>query len=175
MSQRWDRHFLRMALECAGMSKDPNTSVGAVVVGPDREIRATGFNGFPQGVIDMPDRLADRELKNRLMVHAERNCICNAARVGVPLKGCVLYLAATDASSAVWGGAPCVSCTIGVIQVGIVEVVSPPQKVPTKRADDLRMAGELLKEAGIMQRCVSLPASVEQRGGEATEISGGRA
>jgi dCMP deaminase len=96
MSERWDQGFLRQSLDWARMSKDPNTQVGAVIIGPDYETRATGFNGFPRGIADTTERLADRELKNRLMVHAERNAICNAARIGTALKGCTLYLLATD-------------------------------------------------------------------------------
>lgn len=58
---RWDRHFLRLAAEHARMSKDPSTKVGAVIVGPDREIRSAGFNGFPRGIEDTDERLHDRE------------------------------------------------------------------------------------------------------------------
>ena len=101
MSTRWDNHFLRLAQVHAEMSKDPNTRVGAVIVGPDREIRATGFNGFPRRICDDPVRLQDRETKLQLVVHAECNAICAAARVGVPLLGCTLYLAATDDTGAV--------------------------------------------------------------------------
>ena len=43
MSHRWDSHFLRMAYEVARMSKDPSTKVGAIIVGPDREMRSSGF------------------------------------------------------------------------------------------------------------------------------------
>ena len=32
-----------------------------VVVGPDREIRSTGFNGFPRGIEDNEGRLSDRD------------------------------------------------------------------------------------------------------------------
>lgn len=105
MSERWDRHFLELALVNARMSKDPKTKVGAVIVGPDREVRAMGFNGFPRGIADTPARLEDRDLKLKLVVHAEMNAILNAVRVGVSVKGCTLYLAATDASGAVLGWA----------------------------------------------------------------------
>jgi dCMP deaminase len=153
MSLRWDRAFIRQSLEWAAMSKDPNTSVGAVVVGPDREVRSTGFNGFPRGIIDTPDRLNNRDLKLKLIVHAERNAICNAARIGVSLKGCSLYLAATDASKMIWGGPPCTACTIELIQCGIVEIISLPKKsVPSRWHDDLEMAESLLAEANITYR-----------------------
>lgn len=151
---KWDRYFLRMALEASSISKDPSTRVGAVIVGPDRELCASGFNGFPRRILDSPERLNDRDMKLRLVVHAERNAILAAARVGVPLKGCTLYVACTDSSGQRWGGNPCTACTIEVIQAGIVEVVSWPLKVPTRWADDLLFARELLAEAGVRYRTV---------------------
>lgn len=51
---RWDRHFITLALENARMSKDPATQAGAVIVGPDREVRSMGYNGLPRGIADTP-------------------------------------------------------------------------------------------------------------------------
>jgi dCMP deaminase len=149
-TNRWDDHFLSLALACAEMSKDPSTIVGAVIVGPDREIRATGFNGLPRGIADTDARLNEREQKLALVVHAECNAICNAARVGVSLKGCTLYLAASDKSGAVWGGPPCTRCSVHVIQAGIAKIVTWPFKaVPSRWAEDLARAKSLLEEAKI--------------------------
>src|ERR1700743_389657 len=78
---RWDRHFLRLALANCEMSKDPRTQVGSVIVGPDREIRSMGYNGLPRGIADSRERLHDRDLKLRLVVHGEMNAILNAARI----------------------------------------------------------------------------------------------
>jgi len=153
MSDRWDRHFLQLAVDHARMSKDPSTRVGAIIVGPDREIRSTGFNGFPRGIADTHERLHDRDTKLKLVVHGEMNAILNAARVGTPLKGCCLVLAATDNSGAVWGGPPCTRCTVEIIQAGITEILSWPQKaVPSKWHDDLALARTILEEAGIKYR-----------------------
>lgn len=150
MSDRWHDHFLTLAVEHARMSKDPNTRVGAVIVGPDREVVSTGFNGFPRGIGDTPERLNDRDEKLRLVIHAELNAIINAARVGVSVKGCTLYLAATDNSGMVWGGPPCTRCTVHVIQSGIKAIVSRPIKaVPSRWHDDLAAARKLLEEAGV--------------------------
>lgn len=150
---RWDAHFLRLALEHARMSKDPSTKVGALIVGPDREIRATGFNGLPRGIADTPERLNDRETKLELVVHAEMNAVCNAARVGVAVKGCTMYLSATDASGLVWGGPPCVRCAVEVMQAGITTIVSRPFKdVPSRWRDSIEKARALLVEAGIEYR-----------------------
>jgi dCMP deaminase len=52
----WHEYFFKMVDLAAQKSKDPTTPVGAIVVGPDKEIRATGFNGFPRGVHDLPER-----------------------------------------------------------------------------------------------------------------------
>lgn len=152
---RWDRHFLQLCLDHARMSRDPSTRVGAIIVGPDRELRSAGFNGLPRGIADTSKRLADRELKNRLVVHGEMNAVLAAARVGIPVKGCTLYLAATDATDAskLWGGPPCVRCTVELIQAGIVEIVTWPFKsVPSRWLEDITFARELLREAGIRYR-----------------------
>lgn len=153
MSARWDSYFLDLALLNARMSKDPSTRVGAVIVGPDLEIRSTGFNGLPRGIADTPERLTDRETKLKLIVHAEMNAILNAARIGVSTRGCTLYLAATDDSGLVWGGPPCTRCTVETIQSGIASIVSHPFKnVPSRWLNDIQCSHGLLNEAGINYR-----------------------
>jgi dCMP deaminase len=153
MSERWDRHFLQLALDNARMSKDPSTRVGAIIVGPDREIRSTGFNGFPRGIADTPERLNDRDLKLRLIVHGEMNAVLNAARIGVSVRGCTLYLGATDDSLLVWGGPPCTRCTVELIQAGLSEIVSfTPKSVPSRWHDDLAFARKLLNESQLAYR-----------------------
>ena len=156
--RNWDAYFFSLAYASACMSKDPRTQVGAVIVGPDREVRSVGFNGFPRGVADHEFRLVDRDLKNSLMVHAEMNAVLNAVRHGVRTLNCTLYLLATDDSGAVWGGPPCMRCTIQIIQAGIIEVVSHPFKIgPSNWSEDVRRAGEILREAGVAYREVSVP------------------
>lgn len=150
MSVRWHNHFLQLALDHALMSKDPSTKVGSVIVGPDREVRSMGFNGFPRGIADTPERLNDRDMKMKLVVHGEMNAILAAARIGVSVRGCTLYIAATDNSGNVWGGCPCTRCTVEAIQSGIGGVVSRPGKsAPSRWADDIAFARTILDEAGI--------------------------
>lgn len=156
MSEKWDRHFLGMALHHSNLSKDPSTRVGAIVVGPDREILSAGFNGFPRGIFDTPERLGNRETKLKLVVHAEMNAVLAAARLGVRLKDCTMYVACTDSSGRIWGGPPCVRCAVEVIQVGIKEIVAYPIKRDSKWYDDLMHARELLIEAGVTYREVSV-------------------
>lgn len=53
---------------------------------------------------------------------------------------------------------PCTRCTVEIIQVGIKEIVSYPQKTaPSRWADDLTLARSLLTEAGIRYREVAVP------------------
>lgn len=154
-NDRWDRHFLQLCLDHARMSKDPSTKVGAVIVGPNREPISDGFNGFPRGIHDTEVRLNDREMKNRLVVHAEMNAVLNAARMGHATRGTTLYLVATDGKT-VWGGPPCTRCTVEAIQAGIEEVVTFAFKdVPSRWADDIAFAKILLIEAGVRYREIS--------------------
>ena len=153
MNERWDRHFLGLSLYHSRLSKDPNTKGGSVIIGPDRELLSAGFNGFPRGIADTPERLNDRDTKLKLVVHAEMNALLAAARTGMRLKGCKLYLAATDDTGMVWGGPPCTRCTVEIIQVGISEIVSYPVKsAPSRWHGDLMLARSLIEEAGILYR-----------------------
>lgn len=134
----WNQRFLDLAAVIASWSKDPSTQVGCVIVGPDREIRSTGFNGFPRG-IDDDSRLDVRDIKMQLICHAEENAIMHAARIGVPLKGCTTFVT--------WP--PCVRCARGLIQVGVAEVVYPDTAVPDRWYADFLIALSLFDEAGV--------------------------
>jgi len=146
VSNKWDLRFLHLANHISDWSKDPSTKVGCVVVGSDREIRSTGFNGFPRGIKDTSERLDDREQKYPLICHAEENAIMHAARVGVSLKGCVAYVT--------WP--PCTRCARSLIQAGVVEVVFPEDiDVPERWVADFDMSMSMMKEAGLEVRSVS--------------------
>ena len=109
----WDDRYMAIAKEVAQWSKDPNTKVGAVVVGDNGQILSQGYNGFPRGIHDTPERLNDRETKYKFVVHAEMNVIYNATYNGVSLDGASLY---------VYGLPVCNECCKGIIQVGIKKV-----------------------------------------------------
>lgn len=151
--RRIDLDNLKSALVQAHRSKDPRTQVGSVIVGMHGEIRSTGYNGFPRGIADTPERLNDQAFCDQCMVHAERNALLNAARVGIPVLGTTLYLVATDNSGAVWGGPPCVSCAMEIIQAGVKETAAFPFKAtPSRWTENVRLAGQLLAEAGVFHR-----------------------
>ncbi|MAZ23781.1 MAG: dCMP deaminase family protein [Candidatus Thermoplasmatota archaeon] len=145
MSDKWDNRFIELAKHISTWSKDPSTKVGCVVVGEDREIRSTGFNGFPRGIEDDSSRLSDRSQKYPLICHAEENAIMHAARIGVSLKGSMAYVT--------WP--PCSRCTRSLIQAGIEEVVFPADlSIPERWNEDFDIAMSMMKEAGVRVRQV---------------------
>ena len=109
----WDNYFMNMVYLVAMKSKDESTHIGAVIVGPDREIRSTGYNSFVRGANDYLEARQERPEKYFWIVHAERNAIYNAARIGVSIKDCVMFT----------NGFPCNDCARAIIQSGIKEVV----------------------------------------------------
>ena len=145
MTSKWDLRFIELARHISGWSKDPSTKVGCVVVGEDREIRSTGFNGFPRGIDDDAERLADREKKYPLICHAEENAIMHAARIGVSLKDSTAYVT--------WP--PCSRCARSLIQAGIREVVySSSEEIPERRLEDFEISTGMLAEANVLVRSV---------------------
>tara|TARA_B110000438_G_scaffold278173_1_gene301464 strand:+ start:19925 stop:20359 length:435 start_codon:yes stop_codon:yes gene_type:complete len=136
----WNERFLNLATHISNWSKDPSTKVGCVVVGPDREIRSTGFNGLPRGIEDNDERLNNREIKYPMICHAEENAIMHAARIGISLKDCTAYVT--------WP--PCTRCARSLIQAGIVTVIYPKDtEIPERWVSDFELSINMLKEAGI--------------------------
>lgn len=108
----WDDYLMGFAQHAATKSKD-STKVGAVLVGPEGEIRLTAYNGPPKGVEDRPERF-ERPAKYLFASHAEANLVAFAAREGIRTKGCAVYVTHY----------PCSSCARTLIQAGITRVVS---------------------------------------------------
>ena len=147
MSLKWDIRFVNLAMHIANWSKDPSTKVGCVVVGEDREIRSTGFNGFPRGIEDDEERLLDREKKYPLICHAEENAIMHAARIGISLKGSTAYVT--------WP--PCSRCARSLIQSGIKEIIYPtPGEIPERWQEDFDISNAMISEAGVIVRTIDL-------------------
>ena len=137
---KWDKRFLDLAKQISTWSKDPSTQVGCVVVGPDREIRSTGFNGLPRGIEDTSERLNNREIKYPMICHAEENAIMHAARTGISLKDCVAYVT--------WP--PCTRCARSLIQAGISTIIYPENtEIPDRWMADFNLSLDMLKEAKI--------------------------
>ena len=140
MEQKWDKRFMRVAQEISSWSKDPSKQIGAVAVNSDRRILATGYNGFPKGIEDFPERYEDRNIKYDLVVHAEMNCIYNATFNGISLKDATLY---------VYGLPVCHDCAKGIIQVGINRIVMAMEDIPQKWLDSFEKSRRMFDEANI--------------------------
>ena len=141
----WAIHHAGTAAHTATKSKDRSTKVGAVIIGPDEEVRSTGFNGFPRGVNDDIDSRHERPEKYMWTEHAERNAIYNAARVGIPTNGATMVL-----NFCPW---PCTDCARGVIQAGISRVIGykncPFPGKGEQWEHNLSVAKTMLEEAGV--------------------------
>ncbi|MBR2299983.1 MAG: dCMP deaminase family protein [Alphaproteobacteria bacterium] len=143
-SDKWNKRFMELAFLVASWSKDPSTKTGAVIVGPDKEIRATGYNGPVRGVNDDVKERLERPTKYDFFEHAERNALYNACLTGVSVKGCVMY--ATHA--------PCVDCARAIIQSGIKTVVTNKividETTPKNTwRDKLMISAQMFEEAGV--------------------------
>jgi dCMP deaminase len=127
-------------------SKDRGTRVGCVIVGPDNEVRAIGYNGFPRGVSDDEEERHSRPTKYLWTEHAERNAIYHAALVGIALKGCRMYLP--------WF--PCMDCARAIVQSGISEIIAyHPEVEHPKWGNDFQNSIALLQEAGVKLRLLA--------------------
>ena len=144
----WDEYFMTMAYLVAMKSRDPSTKVGAVIIGPDNEVRATGYNGLPRGVKETSERYLDKEYKYMAVNHAEENAILHCARIGVAIKSCRIYTP--------W--IPCCRCTKSILQAGIIEVIYdenfPGNEIKEQRnwASSIANSRELMHEAGVILR-----------------------
>lgn len=147
MNDKWNKRFIELAQHISTWSKDPSRQIGAVIVNPQtRNILSFGYNGFPKGAID-DDRYQNREIKYRLVVHAEMNAIYNATLNGVSLMNSTLF---------VYGLPVCSDCAKGIIQVGIKKVVMPKQDIPDHWIESWNKTKSLFNEVGIKYEFVKV-------------------
>ncbi len=139
----WEKYLTDICKVVASKSKDRSTKVGCVITGPDHEIRTTGYNGFVRGADDTREDWYQRPLKYEVTVHAEANAVCAAARVGIPLKGCIAYVSLP----------PCAHCALLLTQAGVkeVKVLGYPEGWATLDTwkEQFKIAEEIFKEGKI--------------------------
>ena len=140
----WDEYFMKMAHLVARRSTCLRRQVGAVLV-KDKRIIATGYNGAPKGLPHCID--IGRCLRQELNVpsgqrhelcrglHAEQNCIIQAAVFGVSTRGATLYTTTY----------PCAICAKMIINAEIREVVYDADYEDA-------LAKELFEQAGVKVR-----------------------
>jgi dCMP deaminase len=131
---------MALARHVGSWSKDRSTQVGCVIVSPERAVVSTGYNGFPRGINDAVESRHERPQKYLWTEHAERNAIYNAAREGIRLRGCTLYIP--------WF--PCTDCARAIVQSGITSLVAiPPDLSHPTWGEHFRVAIEMLREGQV--------------------------
>jgi dCMP deaminase len=142
MNDNWKNKFFALTEQIGSWSKDPSKKIGAVAVDPKTfRVLATGYNGFPRGIFDSDERLNNRPLKYKYVVHAEMNVIYNACLNGVSLQGAELF---------VTGLPVCSECAKGIIQCGISKVYIKSDNVPDNWAESFKLTKEMFDEAGVL-------------------------
>jgi dCMP deaminase len=141
----WEDYFMSMAYFVATKSKDERTHIGAVVVGPDNEIKSTGYNSFVRGLNDNVAGRQEKPEKYFWFEHAERNAIYNATLIGSSLKESKMYT----------NGIPCMDCARGIVQSGIKEVIVDKFWDDGNQGDDLEHSKrtlQMFEETGVKVR-----------------------
>jgi len=126
-SDRWDSYFLSICEAVASKSPCLSHQTGAILV-RDKSIVSTGYNGPSRGFPHCQDECRRKRLgyesEERLdlcpAVHAEINCIANAARNGVVTVNTILYMNYII---------PCKDCMIVLVNAGIREIVVTTTKL----------------------------------------------
>lgn len=126
-----------MAKLVSTWSKDPSTKVGAVIVDSDNTVISVGFNGLPRRIQDTDQRLNNRDIKLKMIIHAEINAIITAKR---PLNGATIYT---------YPFMSCSQCAVLIIQSGICRHIS--YKTDNERwKDSFDLALEMFDEARVI-------------------------
>jgi dCMP deaminase len=107
---KYDKAYLKMALEWGKLSYCKRKQVGALIV-KDRMIISDGFNGTPSGFDNCcEDASGDTKWE---VLHAEANAILKVASSTQSAKNATLYITLS----------PCIQCSKLIHQAGIKRVV----------------------------------------------------
>ncbi|KXH49571.1 cytidine and deoxycytidylate deaminase zinc-binding region [Colletotrichum nymphaeae SA-01] len=141
----WDAYFMSLAELASLRSNCMKRRVGAVLVGREKRVISTGYNGTPRGLQNCSDGGCSRcnsgnssgvGLATCLCIHAEENALLEAGRERIR-EGAVLYC----------DTCPCLTCSIKICQVGIDEVVyAHGYSMDTETAAVFRQAGVKLRQ-----------------------------
>ena len=133
---KWANRFLEAARLVASWSKDTSTKVGAIAIGPAKQILAEGYNGLPRGVKDLPERF-DRPQKYDWTLHAEANVVAHAARQ--VLAGSTVYVTHLC----------CAQCAALLINAGVKGVVVDSTTSTNMPPEKFAIARQMFREANV--------------------------
>ena len=118
--RKYDKAYLKMALEWAQLSHCERKKVGALIV-KDRMIISDGFNGTPTGFENPCEDdegftkwyVLHENYTKWYVLHAEANAITKVASSTASAKGATLYITMS----------PCKECSKLIHQVGIEKLI----------------------------------------------------
>ena len=107
------------------------------VIAKDKRILVTSYNGTLSGTKNIcEDKINDELVTNPEVVHAEMNAIAFAAKNGININGCSIYITLS----------PCIECSKLIFQSGIKEVYYKEKYRKTNGIDFLKENGILIKQ-----------------------------
>ncbi len=122
MIKPWNDYFLEIAKTCATRSNCFRAKVGAVIVGEDKKIKATGYNGTPSKVVSCYELGKCYRIENNIpsgtryetcrSIHAEQNAIIQAGQDRC--QGATMYIYGHNFI--------CILCKRFIVQAGIKDV-----------------------------------------------------
>ncbi len=144
MIKPWNEYFLEIAKTCASRSNCLRSHVGAVIVGEDKKIKATGYNGTPSKVISCAERGVCYRIENKIpsgtryetcrSIHAEQNAIIQAGQDRC--QGATMYIYGHEMI--------CILCKRFIVQAGIKAVyLQKDETSPVKYVDVEQIRQEL--------------------------------
>lgn len=140
----WNEYFLEIAKTVAKRSNCIRAQVGAVIVGEDKKIKSTGYNGTPSKVVSCAEIGTCYRIENNIpsgtryetcrSIHAEQNAIIQAGQ-----DRC------TNAIMYIWGhDFICILCKRFIVQSGITEVfLQKDEHSPVKHVNVAQIRLEL--------------------------------
>lgn len=149
----WDEYFMGVAKLSSKRSKDPNTQVGACIVGLDNRILSIGYNGAPNGFNDdnFPWKREGNPLETKYfyVCHAEMNAILNYRGSRKDLEQSKIYVDLF----------PCNECTKLIIQAGIKEIIYLSDKY--KDTPEVIASKKMLDICGIKYKQLKIDKKIE--------------
>ena len=125
---KYDKAYLKMALEWGELSYCKRRKVGALIV-KDNMIISDGYNGTPTGFENICED--DEGYTKWYVLHAEANAIAKVSSSTQSTKGATLYITLS----------PCRECSKLIFQSGIKRVVYNKKYKDTSGLEFLEKAG----------------------------------
>ena len=125
---KYDKAYLKMALEWGELSYCERRKVGALIV-KDKMIISDGYNGTPTGFENFCED--DKGYTKWYVLHAEANAIAKVSSSTQSTNGATLYITLS----------PCRECSKLIFQSGIIRVVYNKEYKDSSGLEFLEKAG----------------------------------